>query len=642
MPSNKNPNALSVGAGKLPANTVTATAQLFPSSRADVESVVDTTSRPVLLGDLSEYTSFTSSGDTSRFLSSALPHKWLGDTNSPSITDLFKVVTVADSLEESDPVVAEDGTTITVTGVTGASLGDGFVATNITVQFSGTIPSGVDYRVLWAAPQALSEIDDLSADALVRAGQMGALSKQNLTTAMTGGLDGHYRRSTAAVNQTTINLDTAGDGAVFTRDGQAVTASLPSTVSYLSNRVPDPFLAAFAAIPDDFSQTASDEEMGGDYGLVQFTGVRESSSDANELSSQGSNAGLGAVYIPRDIQDTTVNGGTVRTYVPKGVVATLNPSNAGGDILEISAPHYFALAGVTALSQSADVILVTFADNTQQAYRAGWYQGDPDNRVTLKTLGGATPSFAQDTPVTIQWFSCYLNLGQVNNRGSGLAAGLGPLFLQQPLKLRTGGSYAGIAPDVDLRSASIGSGEANSTPPTLLKTSYQQSDGNLWNGARLLADGSYVNDLGSFGQYVTRSAGGVTSVHIHRTLNGTGGSSNQEFTVNPLNEGNIGQIGGDGEGFGFIGFYPAGAPDTPITVTMTAQASDWPNGMEFKFLLRNLDGLDFTMAWDPEFKFSDPSDAQLGAANGSAGAGSEVLWEGIALNNVMYMKRTDY
>ena len=451
------------------------------------------------------------------------------------------------------------------------------------------------------------------------------------------GMNETYRRQSTDPGG---NADTPGDGATILRDGQAVTVQMPNTADQLSNRPPDPWNAAFIVTPTDFTKTGDDATSGGDVGILGFTGFRETN-DANELSSGNSLSAMLASFIPRDIQASTLSGTTVRTRIAKGASATLNPTGGGStSLIRLTGDDYFALANGRTAIRRQDVMLVTFADNTQQAYRLRWFSGGAEKDAELETMGRGTPVFPTDTLVTVQWFSALFELGSYPwETGDNESFSMG---YYAPARLRDGGSSINDLRGPRFMGRSFYLPNDPPTAETVMQFGYTDSVSDEFFPLQIRADGSILSLILGTGQYTSQSTGRLQHALGHRFLAGSGGPSDETFLIDPANVEYDGSPGSNGAGYSAIAFSPGGAPDTPIEVTIDTNIGDLENGMLIEFIYNHSSGLDVTMVWDAAFRFSDPSDAQLGALNGLVGQGAMIRWQGIVYGSTILMKRTDY
>lgn len=490
-----------------------------------------------------------------------------------------------------------------------------------------------------------ADIDISRQERLIADSSLGDTIREAITNlgtqssaALLKGLDDIYRRSSTSSGG---NPDTAGDGATVLRDGKAFTINLPNTGSHTTTRAEDAWNAAFVVSPTNFDKTGDDKVSGGDFGMVAFSGFRETA-DANELSSGNSISGVVGTFIPRDIQASTLSGNAVRTRIGKGAAATLNPTGGGDSSLcRLTGDDFFATASNTTALRRQDVLLVTFADGTQQAYRIGWVNGGAEKDAPLFSMGREPAVFATDTLVTVQWFSALFEAGSYPwETGDNESFGMG---YYAPMRLQEGGSASndGRGPRFFGRSFYLPTDPAIG-PDAVMQFGYTNNNADEFLALSVLADGSIISIEQGTGQYTSRNTGYLRHALAHRMLEGSGGDADETFRVDPANASHDGTAGDNGAGYSAIAFSPGGAPDAPITVTVVTDTTHLQPGMEFEFIYNHASGLDVTFAWDPEFRFSDPSDAQLGPLNGSGGSGAVIRWKGIYYNSQWLMERVDY
>lgn len=645
MPSSRIPSSIGAGPGKLSANTATATAQLFPSARASGDADVSLKEqRPTVSSDLSTYPDFTSTGDVSRFLS-GVGVVWLGDDVNNAISDLFQIVTQDPSVLGSEPVLTSEGSAVEVVSISGASVGDGFVdttSTPFTLNFNSAILSGVDYRVLFSVPQTLVDTSDLQRNALLRAaGSLGLQGKTEVAAALAGGLDERYRRFTGAVDRTVVTVDTEGAGATINRDGKGVTIELPQT-DWVSNRAPDPFLAAYRVEYDDYTLTTATSGAGGDFGIFGLTG-HIWNGGANERSSAQALSGVAATFIPRDIRSDALGGGTTRTYIPLGTVATLNATGSDPDRVTLTAPAYFVNgSGLTAVRSGRDLLLITFNDGSQQAYRIVLNFGLADNEAELETLSGEAVNFAAPTPVSeVQWLSAYAVFGGAQYGNGEPSRGV-PLGFYDVEPMQDGGAATTSTNAMEFGGRSWGTGVALSAPSTLaLYGFFDPETGDLVPTLYVKSDGTIdAYATGPTGQYNTAATGYIKHALAHRHLEAPG-SGDVTLDIDPQNKVAEGAPGGNGAGFSSIYHDHADNPAVTYTKTITCTESNLELGMLFDITIRNGTGSTLVMVWPGFFRFSNPADAQWGSANGTAN--HIIRWRCQYVGSgVVLVDRTDY
>ena len=510
------------------------------------------------------------------------------------------------------------------TGVPGTIIGTTW-ATNPRVLFSGVV--SVPYTLYYGTRTSVGRLSETEPSAwwtqyVASLRLAGYGEAQGLH-----GFDERYRRSTTLTDGN-AQANTPGDGAVFTRDGQALTALVPNSLDYTTNRQEDPYGASFLTrqvVDNVFAKNNS----GGGIGYLGLAGY-SNEADAGERYSGNGVSALTAQYIPRDIQAATLHGNTTRTYVPKGAGATLNPGGAGGDLVEIDAPYYFRVSSETAIRTGrCDALLVTYGDGTTQLYRI--VSLTADNQVSVVTQAGAAPAFAADEVVTIQWLSMHTSLGELEpGPHSGFSAGF---RLLQPERTASDTGESVMPSGVELVGAAR-------------NAAFVGFSAMLSIGHSLLGDGGFSPKLRMFsnGTISGKVSGGANNTgylqHVlcHRD-NSINTAVDAAISVDPVN--NLGGHGGSppGAGFSLLRVRTTGALAAPVELTIDRVAT-YVGGMVVEVWVENTGGMDVTMVWDAAFRFSDPADAQLGAANGIVGR--VVRWRATYMFDEFFMERLDY
>ncbi len=501
-------------------------------------------------------------------------------------------------------------------GTPGSSvIGTGWF-TNPTVRFNTAV--NVAYVVTYGTRTSTARIVEQEREANWRFGVAAASLASQAASLALHGLDERYRRSTT-ITSPAPQLNTAGSGATFNRDGKGITAVLPTTSAWTTSRVPDPFLAAFRTEFDSYAATTSDLTKGGDIGYLTLSSTRASAGSSTERTAANSMAASSATYLPRDITADNIGGVPVRTYVPKGAAVVLNPGGALADTVRLSAPNYFHVGALTSIRPNLDVVVLTFGDGTSQAYVIKTPAGLADQDIKVVTLSGAAVAFASNTAATVQWFSYYVGTG----------GGLG------------GNDFWGFdfySPAI-LASDVAGDGGMRlrshvRTNNTLLSLGY--TDG-ANNGASELT--LYLDALGNIKSWFgpTKASGILQHALTHRPYVGPG-NSGVSFTANFDPNNSSGGSTGHGMTAFWLGAYAG--PASPQTVTVATPVS-LIDGSLAEFFMHNLNGAIVTMAWPATFVFSSVADAQPGATQGVAN--SVCRWRGTVINNYMFMERVaDY
>lgn len=661
MPSSKNPNDLNPGAGRLPANTVDATALTFSNTR---EALIGTAalieSRPVVIGNHtanSPYVETVSAGDTSINLSGTI---WVGDSPTNEIGDLFHVVAIpgsAASLNSYEPVVADNGTVVKVSSLSGASVGGGYHVGPLTLFFSDPIPAGVLYKVVFGVPQTLNDTTDLMADSMMRlVSRPGNQSKQDIVTSLASGLNERYRRSSGPIDQTVINYDTPGDGATITRDGPSLKMVMPWGSAILGNNStnpPDVTLAAFSVRNESYNLTSNHTNgYGRDTAYEAFASYRQIEPlSVSERSGLGPLRAAFASYIPRSITGTDLGGQPPFTYLDSGV--TTGVVNVGGDseTLRLDSPWYFRSgSGESAIWRNQDIIILEYATGTQRAYTVDWASGDPVNEVTLTSLAkGVKPETSiPNTPVTVvQWLSSYFSAGGTSN---------GPLEIHVPKELNsdyqsTNGTAAQTikiytpAEETEnkiLEVLTSSSSDSADSADTQYPVFSLDAGGTLGTPESYDAGGQLSLGFVDDGNDSTKAHGLLRYAYAHRTLRRTR-STSATYYINPAGDPQDPLNQNDGVGFGLIHLTLDGLAGSSATISFHSVVLPASySGMTFEVILTNVNGMTVTLDWAGTgggFKWSDPTDQDANQFRNTAGA--EIKFRGI-WSGAWYMERVDY
>jgi hypothetical protein len=149
MPSTRNPSVVSPGPGKLPTGVASASALLFQTSGSGSSAGLF---RPIAIPTHADYTA-GGGGDASKSLTAAgTAWIWTGDSGSILAPDLFLVS------DQNDHPLWIGSTLVKVASISGAAIGDGFVAGPVTLTFNVLIPAATTYRIYYAVREDLSTI----------------------------------------------------------------------------------------------------------------------------------------------------------------------------------------------------------------------------------------------------------------------------------------------------------------------------------------------------------------------------------------------------------------------------------------------------------------------------------------------------
>lgn len=528
----------------------------------------------------------------------------VGTTNSQANRDLLVSVLDADDNEIIDEngvkVVASwihNGSNSNVVGVPASGFYDG-----PSVTLSPPIPAGTVYRVYYGVRGNLASMPvDAFTTMRIRAAEEVSAEVERMFKSLhtstpsvawdtpwvatinalaRGGLDARYRLSTYD-NYSSPALDTAGNGANITRDGVAVTFTLPeyatNIVGSIAMPYPDPYMACLRLVPPDVWGSAFNVNRGGDSGLMQLSGYF-STGDANERSLVGVSGPLLMEVIPRDVRASGILGNTVSTRINATAIATLNP-DAGTTAVDRSTIQlgdfdYFRSPLAQSIRRHLDLLEVTVVSTGEVLGVFRINQHPANNRVELRALSGAYPSIGLSggsTPVRVRWLQTTMSLG------GRLAAANGDSYVPHFFVAQ----------------------------PSAIQEGWDQNVFRI-NAAFLSAYGSFHRDDGatnaSFNAFVATAWGAFDSsgsMALTGYLLGDGGilctSGRQQFNLvnrrrEPYATGSGGRtctwtIGTSG---GFVEIYTSGAPWTTATtivfdyqeVGYTAQAGD-----EFELLL---------------------------------------------------------
>jgi len=615
MPSTKNPSDVVVGAGKAAVDTVSASALSFPVDTQIVGDQLAIEIGALTFGKIAR--SGTISGGTDNVVLSATPAVYVGGSPIPAYEDIFQVV--ADGTNER-LINAAETDYIKIDSIAGATLGDVWTSVALTVTCDET--PAVAWQLIYATKKNMKDLEeDMFSQAKLR---NFPTERDWVLGLLHGGLDSRYRASTALE---ATALDTPGAGAVITRDAQAVTVEAIdgdwAPPAQDEAATPDPFLAALRSNLYEYGSSSYDESKSGEIAYLHVSSFRHDLLEANELASATRAFGSLVVVQPMDIQGATVSAQPVYTRVPKDAPARLNDSGGAPDgVLLTNTPTEFFVdgSGNSAISRRRDLLLVTFdpggPNEGQQAYIIDGFVGV--DAVTLKTLGGDSPTFLADEVVNVQWLHVVTvignNLPDTDNL-CGMASFLAPANL----------SAAG--------QSSVGTPEyMGSTRGDGVNLAFTQGRVLKW-GYHDVTTGSTVvkGYIGSRGD-VRLEDGGFYGAYQHRNWEDDA-STTFDIHVSPKDsEASV----NDGAGYSQIALNCSHATAQTVNVTSTTPIG----GDTIEIVIRNQQGATITINWSGDFVFSG-SDALMPAV-----VGAVVKWVGSACDvdgaEKYYMTRTDY
>lgn len=521
------------------------------------------------------------------------------------------------------------------TGVPGTIIGTTW-ATDPTVRFNTSI--NVAYTLYYGTRTTYGRVSEIEKS--VWWTQEVAAARTAIAGEGTArhGFDERYRRATD-ITDSAATADTPGDGAKIIRDGQALQMSFPQP-DLNGAPFPDRWLSGFQAYHDDYTEGgAFILGYGGDMGLLVLPGARATSS-ASEMSAKGPMRAAVASFIPRSIATDTVDGAT-HTRIEAGAAATLNLANADVALITLTGGDYFSNSAETAIYSDADVLVVEFGGDVGKSYIIQLdTAGLADNEARLTLPSGELANFAQDTEVTVTWYSALMLQGGTSKS---------PFEYYTPKELGASalGDY-GIEPMkwVGKDGNGINAGKA------LLDVEMALLDGDTRiRQMAIFPSGSILSAFDSIG-YVngdsTLQAGIVHHNFAHRAMSFSGEPTGYTLHIDP--SANTNAPGTPGMGFGVVSYGVTGAGLASYTLNINSSGGAGPTGTMCEIIIENhgdgADGMDITINWDSNFVFSDPSDAEMGPANLNQGAA--VRWKGTRIVTVnsggpkWFMERMDY
>lgn len=375
-----------------------------------------------------------SAGDTSTTLDGSVGGDiWVGESVSIPLDELFVVVDADDKMV----LTAAGGVPITVSSIVGAGVGSGWTSVLLTINFSGTIPSGTTYRVIHS--RRVNYLTAFEAHLSFGDVQSFAQNDKHIEAALRGGLNERYRRSTTA-GAATVN--SPGSGAAITRDGQAPSSQATSAQQDYGNAFKDPFWAQWKVeVPGAFAAVSLNGREDGGTGFLAVSG-RKYTVAANEKTRPSLPAASFWSVTERSVDVATLSGAATRTRVnpADSTGASLNP-DAGVSItdtstIELATADYFwsAGSGFSEASPGYDIIRIEYTTGPKTG-QFEYYQlidfPAPFNsrRAVLRTLGGGTPQFPSGSTTTGVRFQL---LKTVFHQGGGAQSHTNQVFAWSP------------------------------------------------------------------------------------------------------------------------------------------------------------------------------------------------------------------
>lgn len=367
-----------------------------------------------------------SAGDTSTTLDGSTQEIFVGNGGATASGTFILV----DSLDQPifDPAT---GDLIFVASIAGATLGTGYTAANpLTLNFSGTVPAAVAYRILHGRRSNVAvQPDELATSLGLPAGM---ITRGFMTGVLRGGLDRAYRNGTTAA---AAALNTAGAGRTIRRDGAAL------RVNPTESKFDDPIGASFKSESSDSTDGYASGLMAGS-GFVTVVGNRFLD-DVNEKGPM-TNAGAFGTVWPHDHEGDIANA---RTRVTTTKTGKLNPGSAGGDIVQLGAGDFwYDGTPESAVAVGYDMVEVTRNSGDVEVYIIRLLDTGNSLRAFVIDLTGESPSFPADEDATFRWISTSYWQGPPRGRQEAqlgvpapfaAASGLGGLIHIQHPRLRT-------------------------------------------------------------------------------------------------------------------------------------------------------------------------------------------------------------
>lgn len=551
---------------------------------------------------------------------------FVGDTASPGLT-AAELVSISDA---NGRKLFSGTSAIAVTAIDDGTPGNSVIGngwyTDPTIRFSGTINE--NFYLTVGARTSNARIVEQEREAIWK----GLMTVQGWgvqgNTSSLKGLDEAYRRSTG-ISSTSPTPDTPGSGRLITRDGLAVEVQ-PVVGDWTASRQPDPYLAMFIAGHRSIGYTSHTPAYGGDIGFVAFSSQRFAYNDAGELTTSDFPLSGYCVFNPREV-GSSVSGQTAYTSIKStSNNAVLNSLSGGADRIKLNSPYYFRSGGNTAIQLGRDLLVVTFVDSTQQAYRIWDFVADDE--VEVRTLGGASPSFSADTTVTVEWVQMLFAMGGAEDINGAQDSRRIPAF----------GYWA--PPPLSAASLENPPDTLLHMPPEFISASPGSSyDGGTLSGyAVQFGFHDRATGLPQYSGYIT--GGGTFSFtwgeqrgsFLRRYVFIPAAPGSTDLYINPYKRYD-GTATQNGETYQFLDVHFVGPISVAATLNITSVVET--TGGEFVMMMVNDNGADATVNWSSDFVFSgndaDPPllPGQVVKYVGHCSSTSPARW---------YMTRTDY
>lgn len=345
------------------------------------------------------------------------------------IDKLFQV------LDQNDREVfnATTGAKIYVSSITGATIGDGFSTGSVTLVFSESIPDTQSYRIYYATrgtpatfPKDVMSFVDVRAAAQVSAEVENLFRIIHAPTAVghvwnttpyttlydaaRSGLDARYRRATAVSDSSlsglpnhlaryaSLNLDTAGGGAVIKRDGLA-----PTSLDLGAAAGVDPFNALWRAV----------DHNGGVANLP--IGYLYEGGFSTPHVSNGPSAGR-ASFLHVTPFEWLTHTGTPHTLIPPTASGVYTTS---GTYVTLDAPNYAVDGGgKTSILVSYDFLELNSVNGICTARITGVTAGTP-RKLSLDVAGCGTEIPSNGMACSVRWLRFNFGVSDKSN-GFGL------------------------------------------------------------------------------------------------------------------------------------------------------------------------------------------------------------------------------
>lgn len=314
-----------------------------------------------------------------------------------------------------------DGASNNVVGVTA-----GGYYTNPTVALNPTIPSGTSFRIYYLSRRNLNDIIENkpsellleqirtahNVDAVVQSVFKTLHSKSpgptlawndpwdtTIRALAASGLDGRYRRSTAQL--ATFNFDTAGDGAVISRDGPAPESVLGTGLTFA-----DPINALWIARTGLDRGTGSTPStlLAGPTGFVSYAGRKTVVGSSTNDDGAVPNASSFLTVLPRDFSANVTNA---RTQITPSRTATLNPGGSAAAEVQLNASDFAHTGGRSSIAVGYDLMEVTRDSGDVEVYIiTSLDPADARTVVLYPLVGHATGGFTiPNEPANVRWIS---------------------------------------------------------------------------------------------------------------------------------------------------------------------------------------------------------------------------------------------